>query len=111
MQIPLTIIEGICRLRLLRRPQFLSKVVSECPSSEEITRGLVFVEKRGGYSKWAHLVCPRCGDHVQLPLAGQERWSVKVDFLGRPTIQPSIWEESSCGAHFFVRKGELLWCG
>ena len=48
--------------------------------------------------------------HIQLPLAGKQRWSVNVDYLRRPTIAPSIWETDSCGAHFFVRKGELLWC-
>jgi hypothetical protein len=60
--------------------------------------------------KWTHLLCPKCGDHIELPLAGRERWSVKTDFLRRPTLAPSVWEKATCGAHFFVRKGKVLWC-
>jgi hypothetical protein len=45
-----------------------------------------------------------------LPLAGKEKWTVKVDLLRRPTLHPSIWERRTCGAHFFVRRGRRLWC-
>ena len=108
--LPLHLIELVFRLPFLSRPAFLVDLVSECPSREELHSGMVLVEMRGGYLKWAHLQCPKCGDHIQLPLAGNDRWSIKVDLLRRPTLAPSIWEQTTCGAHFFVTKGKLAWC-
>jgi hypothetical protein len=108
--IPLSLVECIFRLPFISRPHFLASVVSECPSREEMRPGMVFIEMRSGYLKWTHLLCPKCGDHIQLPFAGSERWSVKTDFLRRPTLAPSVWEKATCGAHFFVRKGKVLWC-
>ena len=108
--LPLYLIELVFRLPFLSRPAFLVDLVSECPSREELHSDMVLVEMRGGYLKWAHLQCPKCGDHIQLPLAGSDRWSVDIDLFRRPTLAPSIWEGGSCGAHFFVRKGKLDWC-
>jgi Family of unknown function (DUF6527) len=108
--LPLSVIECIYKLPFISRPRFLADAVPECPSREELRAGMVFIEIRSGYLKWVHLLCPTCGDHIQLPLAGRERWSIKLDFLRRPTLAPSIWEKASCGAHFLVRKGKLLWC-
>jgi Family of unknown function (DUF6527) len=71
---------------------------------------ILVLEIRNGHRKWAHLACPKCGDHIQLPMAGGERWFVKVDILRRPTLSPSIWERQTCGAHFFINRGRLLWC-
>jgi hypothetical protein len=107
--LPLFLIELVFRLPFLSRPSFLADEVSECPEREELLPGMLFVEVRGGYFKWAHLQCPKCGDHIQLPLAGSDRWSINVDLLRRPTLAPSVWEQTTCGAHFFVRKGRLLW--
>jgi hypothetical protein len=109
-RLPLALIEFFFRLPCIHRPRFLAKATSECPSVEELRPNLIFLEIRDGYQKWAHFSCPKCGDHIQLPLAGKKRWSVKIDLLRRPTFVPSIWETESCGAHFFVQKGELRWC-
>jgi hypothetical protein len=110
MRLPLPFIEWLYRLPLMRRPDFLAATVPEGPSSAELQPGVVLIEKREGYLKWAHFSCPKCGDHIQLPLAGGERWSVKVDLMCRPSFAPSVWERTTCGAHFFIRKGRLLWC-
>jgi len=109
-RLPLTIVELIFRLPFMRRPRYLMQTAAETPATEELRENAIVLEIRDGYLKWAHLACPKCGDHIQLPLAGKERWSVNVDYLRRPTLAPSIWETDSCGAHFFVKKGELLWC-
>ena len=109
-RIPLAIVEFIFRLPFFLRPRFLAEVISERPTAEDLRADLVFLEVRGGHVKWLHMTCPRCADHIQLPLAGKDQWSVKVDLLRRPTIVPSIWEKTSCGAHFIVRKGTLRWC-
>ena len=108
--LPLSVVEFAFRLPFLARPAFLADWISECPSREERRSGLVLVEMREGFLKWAHLGCPKCGDHIQLPLAGSSRWTVDIDFFRRPTFAPSIWERTTCGAHFFLRKGNIEWC-
>ncbi|MEI9951912.1 MAG: DUF6527 family protein [Pseudomonadota bacterium] len=96
--------------QLVKRPQFLALIVAESPSDEELDSVHIFKEVRNGWPKWAHLRCPKCGDHIQLPLAGHGSWSLDQDLLSRPTLAPSIWEKQSCGAHFFVRAGSIVWC-
>ena len=108
--LPLPAIEWIYRVGPWTRPQFLVVDVAEAPDDCELIEGLVLREVRGGYVKWAHLRCPRCDEHIQISLAGKERWMVRMDMLRRPTISPSIWQTGSCGAHFFVRRGEIEWC-
>ena len=108
--LPISFAEGILRLLFLRRPKYLAQDVPESPTQDELRPHLLLVESRGGFLKWAHLSCPKCGEHIQLPMAGKPSWSLKVDFLRRPTLAPSIWETGSCGAHFFIRKGAIIWC-
>ena len=109
-RLPLALIERIFCLPFMRRPRFLVQAAPQSPSLGELRPNLMVLEIRGGYLKWAHFSCPQCGDHIQLPLVGKTRWSVKVDLLRRPTLAPSIWEKAGCGAHFFIEKGELIWC-
>jgi hypothetical protein len=108
--LPLRLVDAVFRLPWILRPQFLTRCVQDTPSSNELLPGMLFCEVRGGHMKWAHLHCPLCDDHIQLPLAGKERWLLKVDALRRPTLSPSIWEIQGCGAHFFIQKGQILWC-
>src|SRR5262245_6237012 len=108
-RLPLTIVEWFFRLPFGRRPEYLVATAPGSPALEELGADLVVLEVRDGYLKWAHLRCPRCGDYIQLPLAGKEKWTVTVDWLRRPTFHPSIWERRSCGAHFFVRRGRRVW--
>ena len=109
--LPLSLTELIFRLPRLRRPEYLADLVSERPCLEELRAGIVLVEIRGGHLKWAHLRCPQCGDHIELPLAGNVPWTVRMDFFRRPTLAPSVWERAGCGAHFFLQKGKVEWCG
>lgn len=78
------------------------------PDEGALRSSLVLREVRSGYAKWAHLMCPRCREHIQLPLAGDGAWKLYVDAFRRPTIRPSIWQTGSCGAHFFIDRGNLL---
>lgn len=105
----LALAECVFRLPWMRRPKWLTIAAGGRPSDDALRRDLVILEVREGYLKWAHLVCPRCGDHIELPMAGREKWTVKVDWLRRPTFSPSIWERATCGAHFFIRGGTLRW--
>jgi hypothetical protein len=107
--LPLAFVEWVFRLPWMRRPYWLATVADGRPSDEALHAGLVILEVREGYLKWAHLLCPKCGDHIELPMAGREKWTVKLDWLRRPTLSPSIWERATCGAHFFIRGGKPRW--
>jgi ribosomal protein S27AE len=108
--IPQWVAEALWRLRWMRRPEFLAQSVTETPYPEELRPGVLFYEVRDGHLKWLHLRCPKCRDHIQLPAIGKRRWSLGFDCLRRPTVSPSIWETEACGAHFFIRKGRVVWC-
>jgi hypothetical protein len=111
IRLPLGWVEWLCQKGMVKRPHYLCIEVAEPPLDANIAPNMLYREVRKSYPKWAHLMCPRCGDHIQLPIAASPRnWTVSVDWLNRPTVRPSIWETASCRAHFFVRRGELEWC-
>jgi Family of unknown function (DUF6527) len=109
IRIPISWLEWAARHKLWSRPHFLCREVAEAPF-DEMARGLIYDEVRGGHRKWAHLVCPRCGEHIQLQTAMGSDWIITRDWLHRPTVHPSIWETEGCGAHFFIHRGQLIWC-
>jgi hypothetical protein len=98
-------------LRIVKRPRLLARTVDESPLDDELDAHYLLEEVRDGWPKWAHLRCPKCGEHIQLPLAGASAWSLARDRMNRPTLVPSVWEKRSCGAHFYVRQGGIVWCG
>ena len=109
--LPLSWVERAARYGILRRPRLLCVDVHEGPLHAELQSTFLYREIRGGYAKWAHFLCPRCGDHIQVPISkSPESWRITVNWLRRPTLSPSIWETQSCGAHFFIRAGNLVWC-
>lgn len=108
--LPVSLVERILRLSVSCRRKYLAKDVPESPPGHELQPDFLYIEIRGGHLKWVHFSCPRCGEHIQLPMAGKDRWSLKLDIFRRPTLEPSIWETESCGAHFFVRRGNVIWC-
>jgi hypothetical protein len=111
ISLPQSWIAWAVRKGMLAKPAFTCVDVPEAPLDHELEGGVVYRERRGGHSKWGHLKCPRCGEHIQLPIGGsRESWSLRMDWRRRPTLHPSIWETDSCGAHFFIREGAILWC-
>ena len=52
------------------------------------------------------------GERLQLSLAQEHRprWKVGIDWLGRPTVTPSIRMRGGWRAHFHLRGGRLEWC-
>jgi len=63
--------------------------------------------------KWACLRCPGgCGEILLLSLnpTGRPRWTAAIDWLGRPTVQPSVKQLDGCRCHFWIRCGMVEWC-
>lgn len=109
MQMSLHVVEFLMRW-FIRRPRYLTQDVPDAPDDDELPDRMLLREVRDGYAKWAHLRCPKCGENIILQLAGDDAWTIKTDILRRPTVSPSIWQTGSCGAHFFVRRGDVVWC-
>lgn len=62
--------------------------------------------------KWLILKCPcGCGQEIALNLMGSHlpRWHVDVKSARRFSVHPSV-DATSCGAHFWLRNGQVNWC-
>ncbi|ANL43369.1 MULTISPECIES: DUF6527 family protein [Rhizobium] len=101
-------------LRLVPRPAFTARFTAEHPDPDAMADSRVYIVGGRGYSKWAYFRCPADREEiVQLSLMSERypRWTVAVDWLGRPTIDPSVRQLDGTYAHFWIRKGVVGWCG
>lgn len=61
----------------------------------------------------AAMRCPcGCGETIELMLMEgiRPRWDFTVDRKKRPTLRPSVWRETGCRSHFWLRAGQVIWC-
>ncbi len=100
-------------LRFIPKPDFDTQRVLTHPNPENIRLGQITVVGDSKYQKWACFRCPGgCGESILLSL-NQNRhpyWKVTLDWLGRPTLYPSIRQLNECRCHFWVRQGIVEWC-
>lgn len=57
--------------------------------------------------------CPcGCGDTLVLQIVPEAypRWDIEVDGQNRPTLHPSVHRATDCKAHFWLRRGNVVWC-
>ncbi len=101
-------------LRLIPKAQFKATTVSANPSLDSLPGGQLVVVGDGRFHKWAYLRCPcGCGDPIMLSLSTTKRpsWRVRLDWLARPTLEPSVRQTGGCYSHFWLRAGCVEWCG
>lgn len=100
-------------LGIIPRPDLLVRVISDHPTPASIESGCLYVVGGPGYKKWAYFRCPADRKEIiQLSLMPNHRprWDVSIDFLNRPTVNPSVRQlEGSC-AHFWIKRGCIKWC-
>lgn len=105
--------EALVALRLIPRPDLSVRVAADHPSPDDLVPGRLVVVRDGARSKWACLRCPGgCGERIQLSLhpTRRPRWSVRLDWLRRPTVEPSVRQTNACRCHFWIRDGRVEWC-
>lgn len=98
--------------RIIAPPAMTIKILDRHPEPQELRPGQMIVMVSDGKPKYAYFKCPgNCGGHVQLSLdlLHRPRWSVRADFLARPTISPAVFRHRGCGAHFALRHGQIDW--
>lgn len=90
------------------------KVRFEADLADEFVPGMLSVVGEAGSYWCAAMACPcGCGARIHLSLVRTDtpHWSLAVDRAGRPTLYPSVWRTSGCRSHFFLRRGQIIWCG
>ena len=106
-------LELLVGLRLLRRPDFIGCSETRHPAPDQLPGGLLVLVRDGARHKWACLRCPGgCGEKIQLNLSPHRRprWRVRLDWLGRPSISPSVRQLTRCRCHFWITRGAVRWC-
>lgn len=76
------------------------------------TAGVAALVLGGGREKWLLMTCPcGCGQEIALNLMQSQspRWKVSVQSAKRFSVHPSV-DATSCGAHFWLRDGRVIWC-
>ena len=38
------------------------------------------------------------------------RWDLRINAGGLPSLNPSVWRQTGCRSHFWLRDGHLEWC-
>lgn len=100
-------------LGFIKKPDYVMHLVADHPAPKEMVAGIVYVVGGRGYCKWAYFLCPTGnGDVIQLSLQPKHRprWDIVRDFLGRPTVHPSVRQTEGSYAHFWIRNGHVFWC-
>lgn len=99
--------------RIISRPTFSVVLVDDHPEAETMSDRFIYIVGGRDFAKWAYFRCPADRDEiVQLSLMPKRRphWSVTIDFLGRPTLSPSVRQLEGSYAHFWIKKGAVVWC-
>ena len=68
---------------------------------------------RDGNEDWCvGMKCP-CGCDRTIELLvfaeAKPRWSVAINDRQQPTLSPSVWLQTGCRSHFWVRSGRVIW--
>lgn len=75
-------------------------------------RDLILARENG--EDWCvGLLCPcGCGDPIELLVVAEAkpRWDIWSDSDGWPSLTPSVWRQSGCRSHFWIRRGRVSWC-
>ncbi|WP_246689353.1 DUF6527 family protein [Methylobacterium sp. WL19] len=108
-----TLLARLLRKLGLLRSELLARTVPQYLNTASVQDGELVHVVDGGIEKWACFRCPGgCGTVIPLSLNPKRRprWSVTSDWLGRPTVTPSVHQTNACACHFHIRRGRIDWC-
>lgn len=74
-------------------------------------RRLVLLDDDGPYA--VAMLCPcGCGETIELMVMGGvfPRWDVSIGRRKRVSLYPSVWVQSGCRSHFWLKDGRVIWC-
>lgn len=96
-------------------PIFFDRIISfaKTPSNHQINPREFVVVEDGKKKYWTLFQCPcGCGHVISLSLQKVHRpnWTVKPSKAKRPTLYPSVWQNTGCKSHFWISDGRIFWC-
>jgi hypothetical protein len=87
--------------------------IDKPPGNHEVQGGKLYCVLAGDKPKWSLFLCP-CGCRSVVTLSLQQvhwpRWRLSKTPGGRPTLYPSVWRDTGCLSHFWLRDGRVAWC-
>jgi hypothetical protein len=93
-------------------PRKLQIIEGDSLPSDMPRRDLVLARDAG--EDWCvGMRCPcGCGHVIELLVVAEAkpRWDFALDLDGLPTLSPSVWLQSGCRSHFWIRGGRVHWC-
>jgi len=113
MALRTTIARTLVWLGIIDKPAFSVSSARDMPGREELNSGEIVIVGPLERPKWLTFPCPSgCGEPLLLSLNKERRprWSIQCDWLGRPSISPSVHRTDGCRCHFWLRKGRVEWC-
>lgn len=107
------LIDVLSALRLIDRPRFRLSRQRSHPAPNQVTSESIIVIQNHSVEKTAILRCPGlCGQRILLNLNRTRfpNWRVSTDWLGRPSLNPSVRQLNDCRCHFWIVAGNVQWC-
>ncbi|VAW75799.1 hypothetical protein MNBD_GAMMA12-1360 [hydrothermal vent metagenome] len=88
-------------------------IVERPPKNSDVKKDSIYLVTKGQNHKWVLFQCP-CGcGHVitlSLQLTHSPHWKITKNSSQRPTLYPSVWQDTSCCSHFWLKDGRIYWC-
>jgi hypothetical protein len=107
------VVGGLFNLSQSRQSNYSLKVFEDRRSAVAAAQvsGLAAVVRSGNNNKWLLFKCP-CGCKQQIALNLMEghipRWKVEIQSPTSFSVYPSV-DATSCGAHFWLKNGVVIW--
>jgi hypothetical protein len=80
---------------------------------ERLPRRDLVLAREGDEDWCVGMRCPcGCGQSIELLLVreAKPRWDLLIDPSGHPSLRPSVWLQTGCRSHFWLRRGRVEWC-
>jgi len=107
------ILRGLAWTGVVPRPDMIGRVSATHPTPDALPPGRLVIVRDDGLEKSACFQCPGgCGAKIILSMSPKRRpgWRVSLDWLSRPTVEPSVRQLNACRCHFWIRGGTVEWC-
>lgn len=88
-------------------------ILNKTPSNDSVKEREFMVVSFKDKFLWTMFRCPcGCGNVITLPLkkTHSPHWIITGNKVDNLTLYPSVWQNSGCCSHFWIRDGKVLWC-
>lgn len=88
-------------------------VVETTPKIQNLKETEFIVVKYKNKSYWVLFRCPcGCGEVITLSTQNSHNphWNIIENNFQLPSLYPSIWQNSGCYSHFWIKDGNIKWC-